>query len=133
VWGFTEEYLEGERLYVRSEETNLGNLTADANLSYAKGVDPSVVISFKNGGGIRSQIGSVDVVSGAKETTLANPSANKAEGGVSTLDIENSLRFNNSLSLVTVSASKLKELLGPPARTPRDAEPKKSKILQRRG
>jgi hypothetical protein len=29
--------------------------------------------------------------------------------------------------------SKLKELLGPPARTPRDAEPKKSKILQRRG
>ncbi len=29
--------------------------------------------------------------------------------------------------------SKLKELLGPPARTPHDAEPKKSKILQRRG
>ncbi len=29
--------------------------------------------------------------------------------------------------------NKLKELLGPPARTPRDAEPKKSKILQRRG
>jgi len=111
VWGFSNVYLEGERAFVRSEETNLGDLTADANLSYAKGIDPSVVISLKNGGGIRSQIGSVDVVSGAKETTLANPSANKAEGGVSTLDIENSLRFNNSLSLVTVSASKLKELL----------------------
>jgi 2',3'-cyclic-nucleotide 2'-phosphodiesterase (5'-nucleotidase family) len=111
IWGFSNVYLEGERAFVRSEETNLGDLTADANLFYAKGIDPTVVISLKNGGGIRSQIGSVDVVSGAKETTLANPSANKPEGGVSTLDIENSLRFNNSLSLVTVSASKLKELL----------------------
>ena len=111
VWGFTQVYLEGERAFVRSEETNLGNLTADANLAYAKQIDPSVVISLKNGGGIRSQIGSVDVVSGAKQPPLANPSANKPAGGISTLDIENSLRFNNSLSLVTVSASKLKELL----------------------
>jgi 2',3'-cyclic-nucleotide 2'-phosphodiesterase (5'-nucleotidase family) len=111
VWGFTQVYLEGERAFVRSEETNLGDLTADANLAYAKQIDPSVVISLKNGGGIRSQIGSVDVVSGAKQPPLANPSANKPAGGISTLDIENSLRFNNSLSLVTVSASKLKELL----------------------
>jgi len=111
LWGFSKVYLEGERAFVRSEETNLGNLSADANLFYAKSIDPTVVISLKNGGGIRSQIGSVDVVSGAKETTLANPSASKPEGAVSTLDIENSLRFNNSLSLVTVSASKLKDLL----------------------
>jgi 2',3'-cyclic-nucleotide 2'-phosphodiesterase (5'-nucleotidase family) len=111
VWGYTQVYLEGERAFVRSEETNLGDLTADANLAYAKQIDPSVVISLKNGGGIRSQIGSVDVVSGAKQPPLANPSANKPAGGISTLDIENSLRFNNSLSLVTVSASKLKELL----------------------
>jgi 2',3'-cyclic-nucleotide 2'-phosphodiesterase (5'-nucleotidase family) len=111
VWGFTKVYLDGERAFVRSEETNLGDLTADANLVYARTIDPTVVISLKNGGGIRSQIGSVDVVSGAKNPPLANPSANKPEGGVSTLDIENSLRFNNSLSLVTVSASKLKELL----------------------
>jgi hypothetical protein len=111
LWGFSKVYLEGERAFVRSEETNLGNLSADANLFYAKSIDPTVVLSLKNGGGIRSQIGSVDVVSGAKETTLANPSASKPEGAVSTLDIENSLRFNNSLSLVTVSASKLKELL----------------------
>jgi 2',3'-cyclic-nucleotide 2'-phosphodiesterase (5'-nucleotidase family) len=111
VWGFTKVYLEGERAFVRSEETNLGDLTADANLEYARKIDPTVVLSLKNGGGIRSQIGSVDVVSGAKNPPLANPSANKPEGGVSTLDIENSLRFNNSLSLVTVSAIKLKELL----------------------
>jgi 2',3'-cyclic-nucleotide 2'-phosphodiesterase (5'-nucleotidase family) len=111
LWGYSNVYLEGERAFVRSEETNLGNLSADANLFYAKSIDPTVVISLKNGGGIRSQIGSVDVVSGAKETTLANPSASKPEGAVSTLDIENSLRFNNTLSLVTVSASKLRELL----------------------
>ncbi len=111
VWGYSDVYLEGERAFVRSEETNLGDVTADANLAYAQSIDRSVVISLKNGGGIRSQIGSVDVVSGAKEPPLANPSANKPEGAVSTLDIENSLRFNNSLSLLTVSASKLKELL----------------------
>jgi len=111
VWGFTQVYLEGERAFVRSEETNLGDLTADANLAYARRIDPSVVISLKNGGGIRSQIGSVNVVSGAKQPPLANASANKPAGGISTLDIENSLRFNNTLSLVTVSASKLKELL----------------------
>ena len=111
VWGFTNVYLEGERALVRSQETNLGDLTADANLAYARSIDPSVLISLKNGGGIRSQIGAIDVVSGIKEPPLANPSAGKPEGGISTLDIENSLRFNNSLSLLTVTASKLKELL----------------------
>jgi 2',3'-cyclic-nucleotide 2'-phosphodiesterase (5'-nucleotidase family) len=111
VWGFSNVYLEGERALIRSQETNLGDLTADANLAYARTIDPTVLISLKNGGGIRSQIGAIDVVSGIKEPTLANPSANKPEGGISTLDIENSLRFNNILSLVTVSASKLKELL----------------------
>ncbi len=111
VWGFSNVYLEGERAFVRSEETNLGDLTADANLEYARKIDPTVVLSLKNGGGIRSQIGGVDVVSGAKGPTFANLAAGKPASGVSTLDIENSLRFNNSLSLVTVSASKLKELL----------------------
>ena len=111
VWGYSNVYLEGERAFVRSEETNLGDLTADANLDYARKIDPTVVLSLKNGGGIRSQIGGIDVVSGAKLPTFANPAANKPAGAVSTLDIENSLRFNNSLSLVTVTASKLKELL----------------------
>ncbi|MCS5700310.1 esterase-like activity of phytase family protein [Cyanobium sp. FGCU-52] len=111
VWGYSTVYLEGERALVRGQETNLGNLTADANLAYAKSVDPSVVLSLKNGGGIRSQIGSIDVVTGEKKPPAANPAAGKPEGGISTLDIENSLRFNNSLSLVTVTASKLRELL----------------------
>ncbi|HLM47994.1 MAG TPA: 5'-nucleotidase, partial [Myxococcaceae bacterium] len=41
----------------------------------------------------------------------ANPAANKKEGEISQLDIENSLRFNNPLSLVTVTASQLEEVL----------------------
>ncbi|WP_288917771.1 5'-nucleotidase C-terminal domain-containing protein, partial [uncultured Synechococcus sp.] len=111
IWGYSNVYLEGERNIVRNQETNLGNLSADANLAFAKSVDPTVVLSLKNGGGIRSQIGSIDVVSGSKTTTTANSTANKAAGAISTLDIENSLRFNNSLSLVTITATKLKELL----------------------
>ena len=111
VWGYTSVYMEGERALVRRQETNLGNLTADANLAYARSIDSSVILSLKNGGGIRSQIGSIDNVTGDKGPPVANPSAGKEKGGISTLDIENSLRFNNSLSILTVSASKLKELL----------------------
>ncbi len=111
VWGYSGVYLEGERALVRGQETNLGNLTADANLALAKTIEPSVVLSLKNGGGIRSQIGAIDVVTGEKKPTAANPAAGKPEGGISTLDIENSLRFNNSLSLLTVTASQLKDLL----------------------
>jgi 2',3'-cyclic-nucleotide 2'-phosphodiesterase (5'-nucleotidase family) len=111
IWGYSNVYLEGERNIVRNQETNLGNLTADANLAYAKSIDPTVVISLKNGGGIRSQIGSIDVTTGLKTPTTSNPTANKVAGAISTLDIENSLRFNNALSLVSVTASKLKELL----------------------
>ena len=111
VWGYGSVYLEGERAIMRSQETNLGNLTADANLAYAKSIDPTVVLSLKNGGGIRSQIGSIDPDTGEKRPTAANPSAGKPEGGISTLDVEYSLRFNNSLSLVTVTASQLKSML----------------------
>ncbi len=111
IWGYSSVYLEGERNIIRNQETNLGNLTADANLAYAKSIDPTVVLSLKNGGGIRSQIGSIDVVTGLKTPTTSNPSANKVAGAISTLDIENSLRFNNALSLVSVTATKLKELL----------------------
>jgi 2',3'-cyclic-nucleotide 2'-phosphodiesterase (5'-nucleotidase family) len=111
IWGYSNVYLEGERSLVRGQETNLGNLTADANLALAKTIEPSVVLSLKNGGGIRSQIGAIDVVTGEKKPTAVNPAAGKPEGGISTLDIENSLRFNNSLSLLTVTASQLKDLL----------------------
>lgn len=112
VVGFTDVFLEGRRAFVRSEETNLGNLTADANLAVAKAFDISTVISLKNGGGIRAEIGAVlgqpipDLL-----PPQANPDAGKPEGGISQLDIQNSLRFNNGLSLATISAQGIKNLL----------------------
>jgi 5'-nucleotidase / UDP-sugar diphosphatase len=119
ITGKTEFFLNGTRSDVRSQETNLGNLTADANLDYVKQLDPTVTISLKNGGGIRDNIGSVSASGGGTSatdfTTLPpqpNPLApNKQAGDVSQLDIENSLRFNNSLTLITVTAGQLKELL----------------------
>jgi 2',3'-cyclic-nucleotide 2'-phosphodiesterase (5'-nucleotidase family)/sugar lactone lactonase YvrE len=111
IWGHTTVYLEGERAFVRNQETNLGNLSADANLAYARSVDPSVVVSLKNGGGIRAQIGSADVISGEKLPPVANPAAGKPQGGVSTLDIENALRFNNGLSLVTLTAAQFRQVV----------------------
>ncbi|MBF2047044.1 MAG: 5'-nucleotidase C-terminal domain-containing protein [Elainella sp. C42_A2020_010] len=119
ITGKTEFFLNGTRSDVRTQETNLGNLTADANIDYVRQVDPSVIISLKNGGGIRDNIGSISASGGGTSAddfqTLPpqpNPLApNKQAGDVSQLDIENSLRFNNGLSLITVTASQLKELL----------------------
>ncbi|MCU0525885.1 MAG: 5'-nucleotidase C-terminal domain-containing protein [Elainella sp. Prado103] len=119
ITGQTEFFLNGTRSDVRSQETNLGNLTADANLDYVRPIDSSVVISLKNGGGIRDNIGQVSGSGGAtsgddiqKLPPQPNPLApNKKAGDVSQLDIENSLRFNNGLTLITVTASQLKELL----------------------
>ena len=105
VTGFTNVFLEGRRNEVRAEETNLGNLTADANLAVAKSFDLTTVISIKNGGGIRAEIGTVQGQPIPEELPpQANPDAGKPEGGVSQLDIENSLRFNNELSLITLTA-----------------------------
>lgn len=113
IWGYTNVYLEGERNQVRNQETNLGNLTADAQLEAARDALPkgSIVVSFKNGGGIRAQIGSVDVITGDKEPPLANPVAGKPQGAVSTLDIENSLRFNNKLMVFDTTPEGLKAIL----------------------
>lgn len=110
LFGKTSVYLNGLRAEVRTEETNLGNLTADANLWYAKQADSSVVLSLKNGGGIRDSIGSTDSDTGERLPTAANPSASKQAGDISQLDIENSLRFNNGLSLVTLNAQQLKQV-----------------------
>ncbi|WP_187830015.1 SdiA-regulated domain-containing protein [Siccirubricoccus phaeus] len=104
VAGYTDVYLQGQRAFTRTQETNFGNLSADANLSYARSVDDSVVISIKNGGGIREGVGTV----GAGEIPSYEPPAG---GRVTQLDIENALRFNNGLSLVTVTAQGLLDIL----------------------
>lgn len=113
IVGKSKVFLEGRRNAVRTEETNLGNLSSDANLWYAKKYDADVKVSIKNGGGIRSAVGFVNSVGSNVnlEPTQANPAANKAQGDISRLDIENSLRFNNRLVVVTTTAAGLKRLV----------------------
>ena len=109
TFGQTSVYLNGTRRSVRTEETNLGNLTADANLDAARRVDPTVVVALKNGGGIRAAIGAT--VGGSALPPPANPLVGKATGQISQIDIENALRFNNALSLLTLTAAQLLEVI----------------------
>ncbi len=113
IFGKTDVYLEGRRGEVRTEETNLGNLSADANLWYAKNTDATVQVSIKNGGGIRDSIGVVFAVGDEVEELppIANNGVDKEPGDVSQLDIANALRFNNALSLITVTSEQLKIVL----------------------
>ncbi|MCR2745546.1 bifunctional metallophosphatase/5'-nucleotidase [Limnobacter parvus] len=114
VLGTSEVYLDGRRTSVRTEETNLGNASSDANLAYAQLFDATAVISLKNGGGIRSDIGFIETLPGSTTTTFKPIAANpgiREEGEVSQLAIENSLRFNNGLVVIDVTATRLKELL----------------------
>ena len=111
TFGKTNFFLEGRRSFVRTEETNIGNLTADANLWMAKNYDPEVMVSLKNGGGIRAEIGIIDYQSGALLPPQPNPVAGKDSLEVSQLDIENTLRFNNGLTVVETTPGGLLELL----------------------
>lgn len=118
VVGYTNVYLEGERLFVRNQETNLGNLSADSYAYAARDAlgDDAFIVSLKNGGGIRAQIGTIsapDPVDGSvdKLPPPANPAVGKPEGGVSQLDIENSLRFNNRLMVFDTDAQGLLNIL----------------------
>ncbi|MEH2267206.1 MAG: bifunctional metallophosphatase/5'-nucleotidase [Nostoc sp.] len=114
IFGKTNVFLNGWRGDVRTQETNLGDLTAEANLAIAKGYDPKTVISIKNGGGIRDNIGIYTFPPGStrsqdaiKLPPQANSVAGKKEKEISQLDITNALRFNNGLTLVTLNATEL--------------------------
>ncbi|MDZ7787210.1 MAG: 5'-nucleotidase C-terminal domain-containing protein [Halofilum sp. (in: g-proteobacteria)] len=111
VLGVTDVYLDGRRSQVRTEETNLGNLTADANLWLAQQADGRTLISLKNGGGIRSAIGRAVQPAGSNDPDdlqflppAADADIGKPAGGISQLDLETALRFNNGLTLLTVHA-----------------------------
>ena len=110
----TSVYLADDRGDVRTQETNLGNLTADTNLWFARQIDADVAVSFNNGGGIRSSIGLVvqppGTTSAADVTLLpppANPDAGKEKGDISRLDIEGAPRFNNGLVIIPLTARQL--------------------------
>ena len=110
IAGETEVFLDGRRESVRTEETNLGNLTADANLAAARAMDPEVAVSIKNGGGIRAAIGEiVDLGDGTSALTppAENPVSGKDAGEISALDISNSLRFDNGLVTVELTPEQL--------------------------
>ena len=115
VFGFTAVYLEGERVFVRGQETNLGNITADANQQALRSIvgGTAPIVSLKNGGGIRAQIGAVSSTGGSatKLPPLANPAVGKLQGGISQLDIENALRFNNRLMAFETTPAGLKAIL----------------------
>ena len=120
VFGVSNVFLDAQRSSVRIQETNLGNLTADANLAIAKETDDSVVISLKNGGGIRNSIGRIVTPTGSigEVERLPNEAVTDAEGniikpagGISETDIANALSFNNGLSLITVTAQQLRDLM----------------------
>jgi len=129
VFGIATEFLNGNRRGddsvdtpdgVRTQETNLGNLTADANLAAAQAVDPGVVISIKNGGGIRASIGESIVPAGGTGEAVRTPNGPvsdgdgtvvKPEGGISETDIARTLAFNNGLTLLTLTREELVDVL----------------------
>ncbi|MCL7942431.1 bifunctional metallophosphatase/5'-nucleotidase [Marinobacter sp. ATCH36] len=120
AFGITEVFLDGRREFVRSRETNLGNLSADANLWYGQvmvGTDNPPVISVKNGGGIRAPIGQIVSPAGstsADDVQLLPPESNefgKPQGGISQLDIQTAFAFNNGLALVNMTAAELHDLV----------------------
>jgi len=113
VFGYTDVYLEGDRVFGRAQETNLGDLSADANgaaAAAALGGD-SFIVSLKNGGGIRASIGEVVPATGEKIPPIANPDAGKDAGGISQLDVENALRFDNKLMVFDTTADGLLNIL----------------------
>ena len=111
VAGYANVYLQGQRAFVRSQETNFGNLTADANLAAARLAAPTAAISLKNGGGIREGIGTVG--------TGAIPSYQPpVDGKVTQLDIENALRFNNRLMVFDTTPQGLLNILAHAASRP---------------
>ncbi|WP_259724175.1 ExeM/NucH family extracellular endonuclease [Synechococcus sp. CS-1332] len=110
IFGYTDVYLEGDRVFGRTQEVNLGDITADANLAKAQAAlgAGAILASLKNGGGIRASIGSVGE-SGEKLPPAA--SSVKPFGAISQLDIENALRFDNKLMVFDATPQQLLNIL----------------------
>ena len=111
LFGRTSVFLDGRSAAIRSEEMNLGNLTSDAYLWFAQRTDPTTALAFQDGGGIRDSIGGFESTGGDAHPgpPLANPRVGKKFGDISQLDIENALRFNSGLSLITLTAQQLRD------------------------
>jgi 2',3'-cyclic-nucleotide 2'-phosphodiesterase (5'-nucleotidase family) len=114
VIGHTDVFLEGRREFVRTQETNLGNLTADSMKWYAERcTELTNVLALKNGGGIRAEIGNAVTVG---TTTTLEPPFNDGlptaqAGDVSEGHFRGTLRFDNGLVVVSATGVELKALL----------------------
>ena len=118
VLGRTNVYLAGRRSDVRTQETNLGSLIADAFLWQAQQVDPDVAVSLKNSGGIRDDIGVAVQPPGTTDPAHveflpppANAGLGKRKGDISRFDVEGVLRFNNGLVIIPLTANQLVEIM----------------------
>lgn len=118
ILGKTSVYLDGRRNQVRTEETNMGNLTAEANLWLAQQVDSNVAVSLKNGGGIRADIGLIVQPPGSTDPSevvflppAGNPTVGKETGDISQFDIQQVLRFNNGLVLLSATAAEFVDIM----------------------
>lgn len=116
VRGFSAVYLEGSQEALRREETNLGNLIADAGWRALQATgegDVVPVVSLRHAGGITASIGGL--VSGPegarKEPPLAHAAAGKPAGAISQLDVENALRGRGVLMAFETDVAGLKTLL----------------------
>ena len=113
VIGHTDVFLEGRRSEVRTQETNLGNLTSDSMIAYAENcMELTNVLALRNGGGIRAEIGNA-VTTGV--TTEFFPPFNDGldvePGDVSEGHFRGTLRFDNGLVVFDVTGTELKTLL----------------------
>ena len=116
VFGVSDVFLNGNRSGdladpadldgLRTQETNLGNLVADASLATARAFDPTVVASFRNAGSIRASIGTTIVVLDTEIARRPN-----ADGYITQEDIETTLAFNNGLTLLDITRAELVALL----------------------
>lgn len=87
VIGTTTAELNGARADVRTMETNLGRLTADSTLWWARNqFEQPIDFALKNGGGIRA--------------TILGPN-------VTVLTISTALAFNNSMAVVTLTGDEV--------------------------
>ena len=119
ILGYTKVYLDGRRANVRTQETNLGSLTAAANLWYANLLSNETVdISIKNGGGIRTEIGTAAVPPGETDlsnVTLLPPQASAEtgtpEGAITEGHLRATLRFDNGLTCLTAMGAELKDIM----------------------
>ncbi len=82
--------LEGGNPLARTRETNLGNFIADGMLAKAKTINPDTSIALQNGGGVRVTLPAGDI-------TLAN--------------VFTVLPFGNSLAIMDLKGSEIKEAL----------------------